>query len=500
MPGDHSDVAASFIPVDSRDLAPIAVVAQCLDNQWVSQDLLTRMIERRQSYEDRAVARRRAVDSRAEYLRAVLNSQQVIVNRAFFMNNPVVYRDFVKEGRSRRTVLRLLEERVLVPFLVTEDSPGEAPPFTLDTAGWKAWRRLLDDAAPACLRLSWDAEENARSVRRLMTTRFRRFLGSLGFLDEDGLRTDLAVPDEAVAPLMAVLREATTWAMERPYITREDFYRRFVTVDGSDPALGRFDRGKPFAGQLKQLVDLRYNTNLPDALDRYPLTPADSLHRTALQEERLAARDADPVDPAELAATLLRRRAFDLVQRPLRVGLTGLDLPQVWQARQTDDWHRYVDHLQELLRRPDEFDVRAQEVYDAYVGLAGRLAELVGDRRAELVPTWRPVIKIVIEVLGATLTIVYSADPFVEVTGRVAEEVVSRASTAVVRFVVAHHDRRRARNQLATGVDIMRVKFARTGADWAELIARLRASGFAVRDGATEDDPAMNAPPDPEET
>jgi hypothetical protein len=397
-------------------------------------------------------------------------------------------------------VLRLLDDRALVPFLVTEDSPGEAPAFTVDAVGWPAWRRLLDDASPACLRLSWDAVENARSVRRLMVTRFRRFLGSLGFLDEDGLRTDLALPDEAVAPLMAVLREATTWAMERPEVTREDFYRRFVTADGTDPALGRFDRGKPFAGQLKQLVDLRYNTNLPDALDRYPLTPAESLHRTALQEERLAPRDVDPADPAELAATLLRRRAFDLVQRPLRVGLTGLDLPQVWQARQTDDWHRYVGQLQELLRRPDEFDVRAQRVYDAYVGLAERLAELVGERRADMVPSWRPVIKIVIEVLGATLTIVYSAEPVVEVSGRVAEEVVSRSSTAVVRFVVANHDRRRARNQLATGVDIMRVKFARTGADWADLIGRLRASGLPIRDGATEDDPAMNAPPDADES
>jgi hypothetical protein len=53
---------------------------------------------------------------------------------------------------------------------------------------------------------------------------------------------------------------------------------------------------------------------------------------------------------------------------------------------------------------------------------------------------------------------------------------------------------------LATGVDIMRVKFARTGADWAELIGRLRASGLPIRDGATEEDPAMNAPPDTDES
>jgi hypothetical protein len=321
----------------------------------------------------------------------------------------------------------------------------------------------------------------------------------MSFLDFDGLRTDLGLDAEAMPRLAAVLREATLWAMDRPEVTREDFYRRFVVADGTDPALGRYDRGKPFAAELKQLVDLRYNTNLPEALDRYPLTPADSLHRTALQEGRRSVLAGEPTDPAALAATLLRRRAFDLIQRPLRLSLTGLDLPQVWQARQTDDWHRYVDHLQGLVRRPEEFEARAQHVYDAYVDLATRLAEFVGDRRAQDGPEWRPVIKIVIEVLGATATVVFSADPAVELTGRVAEEVAARASNAVVRFVVAHGDRRRARNQLATGVDIMRIKFARTGADWAELIGRLRAGGLPIRGGDEPDDPAMDSPGEPED-
>jgi hypothetical protein len=498
--GDEpAEVAATFTRIDSRELEPIAVVAQCLDNQWVPQDLLRRMLRRGEALGDRAVARRRAVDARAEYLRALLNSQQVVINRAFFFNNPVIYRDFVDAGQSRDAFLRLLGDRVLVPFLFTEDSPGQRPDFTSDAVGWPAWRGVLGDTHLACLRLSWDADENDRSVRRLMTQRFRRFLGSLGFLDTDGLRTDLDLPDEAVGPLAGVLREATTWAMDQPNPTREDFYRRFVVADGTDPAVGRYDPAKPFAGELKQLVDLRYNTSLPDALDRYPLTPADSLHRTALQEERWAPRAGDPADPAELAATLLRRRTFDLVQRPLRVSLTGLDLPQIWQARHTDEWHAYVDRLQALLRHPEEFDVRAQQVYDAYVGLAGRLAELVGDRRTDLDAEWRPVIKVVIEVLGATLSIVYSGDPVVEVSGRVAEEVAARASTAVVRFIVTHRDRRLARNQLATGIDIMRVRFARTGADWAELIDRLRAGGLAIREGGDEDDPAMDSRDDPDE-
>jgi hypothetical protein len=496
LPGDLSEVDASFTRVVNTDLAPIAVLAQCLDNQWVSQDQLAAMLANGWSLEDDQVAARRLVDARAEYLRSLLNAEQVVVNRGFFFNNPVVYQDFMRADERREAFVKLVNTRVLVPFLFDESSPGEPPRFARDAIGWPAWRHLLQETHLHCLRLSWDDAENVRAIRQLLSQRFRRFLGGLGVLDEEGLRTDLNLDESASAGLMKRLREVAVWAMTEDDVTRDTFYRRFVVADGSPPSLGRYDRGKPFAGELKQLADLRYNTNLPDAIDRYPLTPADSLHRTALQEERLSVAPREPTDPADLVAVLLRRRAFDLVQRPLHVPLTGLDLTHVWAARQTDDWHAYTGNLRGLLERPDEFDVRAQRVYDNYVALAGRLSEVVGDRRRDLTPEWVPVIRVVVEVVGATVSIVFTADPFVEVAGRVAEEVLTRASTAVVRFVIGHHDRRQARHQLGTGIDIMRLKFARTGDDWNELIARLRASGLPMRrlddSGALEDDASID--------
>lgn len=497
---DEFEVGADFTPIDSSQLKPIAVVAQCLDNQWVPRELLQQMLGRGLSLEDRAVAKRRAADSRAEYLRAVLNAEQVVVNRAFFFNNPTVYQDFRRGGPQRESFVKLLGDNVIVPFLFTEDSPGQPPRFTRDAVGWPAWKSLLDETSLSCLRLSWDAQQNERYVRRFLVQKFRRFLGTLGFLDEEGMRTDLGLDADAAARFTGVLREATTWAVNEPDVTRETFYKRFIVADDSDPALGRYDRSKPFAGELKQLVDLRYNTSLPDVLDCYPLTPTDSLHRTALQEERQILLDTRPVDPARLADVLLRRRVFDLVQQPLQVSLSGLDLSHVWQARQTDDWQLYLRHLQGLVHNPEEFDVRAQQVYDAYVQLATRLAEVVGDRRAATGPVWQPVIKVVIEVLGATMSLVFSGDPVVEVVGTVSEEVASRASDATVRFLVTHHDRRRARNQLATGIDLMRVRFARTGTDWQELLARFRESGLPVLPagphGGAENDPAMDNPGD----
>jgi hypothetical protein len=494
LPDDYeSGVSSPFTPIISTDLQPIAVVAQCLDNQWIRPDLLDEMLRKRRSFADKSVRVRRLQDARAEYMRAILNAEQVVVNRSFFYNNPVVYQDFAPKSPARETFKNLLNTGVIVPFLLDEAAPGHPPKnFTVDDAGWAAWCRVLLETDPRVVRLSWDDVDNKQYLTNHLFTPFRRFLGSLGFFEADGLARDLQLDHDAAQGLLRRLKEVTTWAMDQQTITREDFYRQFVVTDGTRPASGAYDRDKPFAAELKQLVDLRYVTSLPDVIDRYPLTPVDSLHRSALQEGREVQPSKQPTAPADLVERLLRRQAFDLVQRPLAVSLSGLDLDLIWRGRRTDEWERYINALQSLVRHPDEFDTRAQAVYNGYVDLAGRLAELVGRRRLSG-GTWAPVIKVVIEVVGATLSIVYGTDTLVQVAGMVADKVAGTASTAVVRVVVASHDRRRAQGELSTGIELMKVKLARTKDDWQELIRRLGESGLPVqRVGETLNDAGID--------
>jgi hypothetical protein len=493
----ESDAPSEFSPIVSTDLKQISVVAQCLDNQWVRQDLLADMLRRGLSFADRAVLERRRGDARAEYLRALLNAEQVVVNRAFFYNNPVVYQDFARPTRARETFKDLLNTHVLVPYLLDERSPGE-PPSRLrpDDTGWQAWREVLAESAPQCVRLSWDDAQNQQYLRTHMFGTFREFLGRVGVFDPDGLAVDLGIDRETAEAVRRRLVDVSIWAMNEDTVTRESFYERYVVADGTKPADGRYDAGKPFAGELKQLADLRYATTLPDVLDRYPLTPADSLHRTAMQEYRILELTRAPTAVDTLLDTLLRRQVFDLAQQPLTVSLSGLELPHVWQARQTAQWHEYIRTLRALVDSPVEFADRAQDVYDSYVRLAGELSRFVGDRRRESGPTWLPVIKVVIEVLGAALSIVYTADPFVQLAGEVAERVAGVASKAVVRFVVTGYDRRVARNELSTGIEIMKLKLGNTSADWHELIAKLRERGLPIRRAGSDDvvdEPGMDS-------
>jgi hypothetical protein len=90
-----------------------------------------------------------------------VNSQQVIINRAFFINNRNVYRDFLHRGEQRTAFMDLLSSSVIVPYLVTESSPVQPQAFTVQSEGWQAWQRVISECSSSCLRLSWDHDENA---------------------------------------------------------------------------------------------------------------------------------------------------------------------------------------------------------------------------------------------------------------------------------------------------------------------------------------------------
>ncbi|MER7460974.1 hypothetical protein [Micromonospora sp. NPDC126480] len=492
--GEPSTTGDRIIRLDNRHLAPITVAAQCLDNQWVTEDLLTRMVARRQSYAD--VERRRRSDARAEYLRSILNAEQVVVNRAYFVNNPVVNRDFTSDGRPREAVRALLDEGVLVPFLLGERDPAEEPAFGVDPAGWSGWLRVLGEVdALRCLRLSWDDAENEKLTQRSMIREFENFVLQMKTMNIEELRRDLRLPEDARPVIKQRLLEATRWATDLEHPTRDAFYRHFLTEPDTNPAEGKF-RSAPLVAELKQLVDLRYNTTLPDAVDRYALVPADSLRRSALQEYRKERRPELGMSDLLTVLQTLRPYAFDLAQLPLRIDLTGLELHHVREARRTDEWRDYVTSLQALLDEPFDFVDRATEVYRRYVALAGRLAGMVGDRRLEAMAVWQPVIRVTVEVLGSTISLVFDGDPRVELVGDVATEVAGRGATAVVRFAVVGRDQRRAARELGTGVDVMRVHLERAREDWRELLRRLDELGFpfAEGDSGRDDDPNIDRP------
>lgn len=377
----------SFHKLVPQDLKGLAAVAQTLDNQWVPRDMLDRMISGGLSLADVRAEREQVV--RTEYLRAVLNAEQLVINRAYFFNNDAVVKDFAEPGPSREAFKRLLGEAVLVPFLYGETSPvHNAAGARMTQLAERQWTEVAAETEMSCVRLSWTDSVNQAAINKGLAVRFHEFVSGLKAKCLDGgdtiFASHLAVPADRVTALRRRLEEAATWAFNLDQrLMREDFYREFVVADGSRPVDGHYDRDKEFAGHLKQLVDLAYNTTLPETLDRFPLRPDESLHRAALQEwkQRAGGGGGATTADAALDAMIRRRTAFDIASAELPVPtLADLDLGHVAECRATDEWTAYRDALTDLVVHPEAFADKAGVLQRRYARLLDRLAGIAGPR------------------------------------------------------------------------------------------------------------------------
>jgi hypothetical protein len=471
------DGNAEFHAIGSSDLEPVAVVAQSLDNQWVPSDLIRQMLRRRHSLED--VSRKRDRYVRSEYLRALVNAKQLVVNRAFLYNNPAMSRDYVdKDKESYDTFKAFLDTAVLVPFLFGERLPHQRPRFSTDPTGFQAWERICQESRPYCLRLSWNDDQNLEYIREQLVRRFGDFAQNVNRLDPKVLARDTGLAPAEEAPLRKRLTEVShrcvDWSGEGKDITRENLYREFVIADGTDPAEGKYDKGKPFVAEIKQLLDLDYNVNLPDALQRYPLTPMDSLNRTSLQEWQMRAKESREITVEELV-TLLRQAAFELVQEGLYIKSLGtLSLGDIRRVRKTGEWSQYIASMEALMDEPMEFsdpDRGAAAVYKSYVQLARVSTEIAKHGKIRLqTERWTPVAEFVVEVAGAALSVILADPPIYKILGTISGKIGTRAAPMVVRLVVRGLNERGSRADLATSADFMKGHFERVDQQWEELV------------------------------
>lgn len=432
-----------FSRLTAPDLDQVAVVAQCLDNQWVPRSVLADMRAGGHSLED--VGDQRADLVRSEYLRSLLTARQVIVNRTFLYNNSAVARDY-RRDESRQAFAGLLRTGAIVPYFFREESPYDLPAgVQVDDAGFNGWLTACRAAEEfSCLRLSWDDRTNLELTARVGLSFHEFATGAYGRTTQGGLAEfgrHLGLPEDQYDTLKSRLRHLRNWANSRldavdlP-VTREQVYREFVTPDGDDPTRGRIDPRKPLSAELKQLVDLQYNTALPEFLDRLPLRPVDTLHRAALRESIPPRRTGAHVAAEELERTLRTRIQFDVLSESLTPfqapSFLDLDLAAILRVRQTDEWATYMSHLSELIgaRESAGFETHGENLIAAHGAVLRRLAEGRGRH------SWLSRRVVTLEVAGTSLRVLHGSRPTFVRVGRI--EGRTPRSMATVRFAVVN--------------------------------------------------------------
>ncbi|TGB16774.1 hypothetical protein E4099_04750 [Streptomyces palmae] len=473
-------------------LDPGAVIAQSLDDQWAGAELTRTMARQGSSFAD--VADPRGKEVRAEYIRALINTRQLVVNRVFFFNNPAVSRDLIAGGRARRAHQRLLADGALVPFLLREREPTDRPAnVEVDETAFRAWQETVEELPATdrvtCVRLSWDDQENRQATDSALFNPFAARVQGLTAKDIPLLAAQVGVAEEDTARFAETIGEVVQFSNEHRVrderVTRTQLYRAFVTASGEPVSGGRLAQDKPFAAEVKQLLDLIYNVNLADALGMYPLTPNGSLRRVALQEWRdlSGGSPAGTVTDAEQLMLFLRRQSFAAVQDRLTPGeVDALGLEDIWQLRQSESWHRYMGALSALTMDPRDFEERVGPLFQRYLELNREIIRLAESRRGGRARprAWAPVIEVVVNVGGAVFTAVSGEESW-SVVGSIGSAAVSSYGGSV-QLVLRNRRSGRREQKFARELATVQLDSVR---EWQRLHTLVRAlPGYRERRGA----------------
>lgn len=410
-----------FERYEKKDLETNHLMPQSLDNQWIPSYLLNQMKERNLSFSD--IQNQVEQDKKMEFRRALINSRQLVINRAAIYNEKTVFECYENPGEDRQAFKAFLNSGTIVPFLFAEESPIQPPKFTTNT--FEAWTQLCQEVRLKCLRLSWNDKKNKELIDLKLSRRFHEFCKGIASGDINQYIRDLNLPEAAEEPFIQRLFDleqhcVDIYRQSRSLITREEIYKHFVTADGSNPVDKKYDFKKPFAAEIKQLIDLKYNVNLPDALEGIALTPFDSLPRSALQELGSARKNrSEPEKNADDWLKLLKDSAFERLQQGLYLesllqdgyldSLASLNLQEVLEVRTTEEWQIYMQSMDDLLRNPDKFEEMAEPVYQNYINLNKQMTNLVKLKRSqEKVELWTPGIEYILEISGVQLLVKWS--------------------------------------------------------------------------------------------
>lgn len=481
------DGNVDFVRLGLHEMKPVRVMVQALDNQWMPRALAPEAFKTGQI--TRQIDRRLRKAARAEYLRALINGQQVIMNRAFLYNSLAVSQDYFRKGPQRDAFKRLLEQAVIVPYLLAENSPVQPPNSGTGAASsfnpadpFFKWQQLCEEAQPSCIRLSWHPKENSDLLRQRLAVPFNNFVsgannGNMGqYLRDLGL--DSSARDGLSKRLIEMARfclDLKDQASER-LVTRNELYQEFITA--GNPVDRRYDHSKPFANEIKQLLDLSYNSNLPDAVSGYLITPVDSLPRTALQEWR-PGNIPTTISGDELL-TLLRHAAFGLLSEGLNIkSMDRLSLQDICEIRSMDEWAAYMRSMEALLHNPLTFADEgsgAREVYRNYGRLAARITNLVNQGgRTALLTSWLPTVELAFYISGSVLSYIWTSDGGVfQLSGQIAGLAAGAAAPVVGRLIIRDRAEKRAQQDLSTSVDFLRATMPDAANQWRELIKQVR--------------------------
>lgn len=469
-------MSTEFEKLTPSRLAKAAIVPQVLDNQWVPETLLDSMIKEGKSLKD--VQKERSKHVIKEWRRALVYGEQVVVNRAFMFNNEVVVDDY-DDPESREQLKILLNTNVIIPYLVFEDSPEQKPTFDTKDSLWNAWMDIVHDTHMSCVKLDWGDQND--DFKRLSGI-YHNYVQTLNTEQRaEHLAGYLKIPKEEFPQFRKRLKDVASFAFnlaDTRLVTRNDLYKEFIVTDATNIAEGYYSNKKLYASKIKQIVDLKYNVNLPDAMGRYSLTPEGSPPRSALGdlEETIQANIISPENVKDILQAL-RGLAFDQITQGMYLKSLGdLKLADVIKTRGTDEWEMYREAMLNLLANPLQFPHLSAVFYAKFEKLNTAITRIRAERDQA---KWDPWVKLLISVGAKAIEIAFNpAIPSQKILTVLGTGVLSTGVTPLLmRLTVGAKTLTDA--DLDVSLDFMRGNVQSGREVWNDMLGQLRSTpGF----------------------
>lgn len=437
-----------------------AVVPQCLDIHYLSDQTLKAIIKENKDYSDPEIAKLRQAEAHQEYRRSLIYARQTIVNRAYFFN-PLVYDDFEdrKDNESNRSSFsQLIQNSTVIPFVTRgPDILADAAEAKLQISGRA--RRAVESLQEIIETLRCVGLDKGDSENKLQNAKleqfFRSYCRSIGELCHDSLLLNMFAAEiyggKSEVDLLGFGKALKQIAkFDEETFNRTVLYHKFLCKPDTPHHEGRFKSlaENPFLIEQKKVLDLSYNSNLPDLLGRYLMTPLGLPPQSAIDLVIPHPSFAGNKATSDLFQELQRKAAHTFMNNMQQTfylpALSTLTIEDVHKIRSLDEWEPFAQMQEKMLADPihclDHLEAYATKLSDFQRAFSKWYYQTY--KNAQRIKQYGSYVGITLKVAGKIFAAAATGlTPLVKIISAAGPEVIpERVKLLVARLIVAAVD------------------------------------------------------------
>lgn len=391
-----------FYKVTSSDIAPSCTFPFALDNQWMPTVFYDKNSKYYNAFTQEGFSSKIVEDYMMKYqednfMLALINSRQIILNRASLLSNIFFKRVLTEETykSSKEALKKMLENGSIIVFLYEDNAitpyVHELPKHGGRSEVIRSWNTICTEIGIYCIRVNWKTASDHHSIElaKYATTfavdsEVNSMIGKTFNLNPQQLiKFNETLKSIEMQVFCQTHMNGTNKSDKVDGYSRTTFYKNFIVKPSNPGELNSvlyciFDETKPFHRELKKMVDIFYNSIFSNCFRCAALFPYDIHPNDAYLQQLYLKHGEREVSVEELEYAFSDIFESDIVLEEMkRIGkniyLDNWKIEKVMKLRSTDKWKEYAWMLESVSKRNfiwkvdfSELEVLAKKFADCF--------------------------------------------------------------------------------------------------------------------------------------